>query len=532
MALQSSTIFQWRIYQFIPPVVPIDPPGKSPGIGDPEYQYNQLDTIVETFLGYRPTADDLSDFPFEIYRFIIRSIRDRDQKNGTKLLERFLKGPQEVWANLFRTGTTLKTIFDPEEIDPDYLDSLNRLVGFGGDLSYIITALTDEEKRRIAAGAIEFWRQRWLDSGIVAAVRLVTGNRIKVRDYFDLRFIIGETAIEEDLKNTDPNMLSVKTRNLFREATDGRTRHGGDPYTFRSASVTPLNDDINGFIVIFDDTGAPSNNGFYRITAVNPGANTWTVSSVFPIFAIDLSWFVAFSYDEFITEIRVVDEKTGQGEVNRDLLEDLLELQRPNSERFNVVYVDFLDLFNVDNDLGMWESAGYGNYIATVDNNVLSLTGNASGETGLKTNRSVTDNWENYQWKIKAALKANGSIWFGFYNDDMRLEIGYAGFGTGYVRLWQDIASVWTPVTAQVTFPSLNLDTFWTYTIEAFNLPGGTQVNVKVQIDGNVVINTNVTTSADKGNIFLLADQSVGYEIEETELWVYPLDVVRIGPNP
>ncbi|NIY18572.1 MAG: hypothetical protein GWM98_28815, partial [Nitrospinaceae bacterium] len=82
----------------------------------------------------------------------------------------------------------------------------------------IVGTATPEELRRIIAGAIVFWRQRWLDSGIVAAIRLVTGNRFKVRDYFDFRFLVAETSIEEDLQNTDPNMISVKTRNFFRQA--------------------------------------------------------------------------------------------------------------------------------------------------------------------------------------------------------------------------------------------------------------------------------------------------------------------------
>ena len=516
--------------------------GKSPGVGDPGYQYEQLTPIVEAFLGYRPTADELDVFPFEMYRFIIRALRDRDQNEsigGTRLLERFLMGPQEVWLDLHRAGTSLNTIFDPEEIADDYLESLAHLVGFGKDLVDITGTATNDELRRIVAGAIEFWRQRWLDSGIVAAVRIVTGNRFKVRDYFDFRFVIGETSIAEDLKNTDPNMISVKTRNFFREGTDGITRYDATPFTFHSPSKIPKMDDIGGFIVIFDDTGSPTLNGFYKIINVDVLQEIWYVAigDFFPRGENSLSWFIAFPYGEYLTEIRVVDEETGQGEVNRDLLEKLLGQQRPNSERFNVVYVDFMDLFQVPNDLGQWDELVETGYLldttAVVDGR-LTLISTAANGGALITNRP-TATWENIQWKTRAALgSATGLFVLMFYydtiSDYLEVSVTYTGFGTGVVELIEVIAGapnllgIWA-------HPSLNPETYWTYTIETFNLPAGT-VHIRVLVNGNVVINAISTTPNTDGNILLACGTNSEAWFEESELWEYPLDILRIGPNP
>jgi hypothetical protein len=517
-------------------------PGPTPGIGDPGYQYEQLTPIVNAFLGYRPTEEELEEFPFEIYRFIIKSLRDRDQDEsigGTKLLERFLKGPQEIWLNMFDAGTRLNTLFDPEEIDGEYLPSLARLVGFGNDLIDIIGTATEEELRKIVAGAIKFWRERWLDSGIETAIRMVTGNRFKVRDFFDFRFIVGETAIEEDLQNTDPNMLSVKTRNFFRQGTDGVSRFDATPYTFHSLGTLPKLDDVGGFIVVFDDVGTPSVNGFYKIVAVDINQEIWytDVSDWFPRADSGLSWFIAFNYDENITEIRLVDEETGQGEVNRGLLEKLLEWQRPSGERFNVVYVDFMDLFQTPNDLGQWEDApitsGALSGLVVLDG-ILVMRCEVPAGGGLVTNRPTAD-WSDIQWKTKAALgTSTGGITLACYwydeADHIRVLIEYTGFGTGIVKL-EEVVSGTPNLLGTWAHPSLNPETYWTYTIETYNLPAGT-VSVRVFVDGNLAISATATPNYTSGNIALICPDGSEVRIAETELWQYPLDITRVGPNP
>jgi len=526
-----------------PPIVPpVNPPGPSPGVGDPGYQYGELTPIVDAFLGYRPTAGDLENFPFIIYRFIIRALRDRDQNRaigGTRLLERFLLGPEEVWFNMYRAGSNLNTLYDPEEIEEPYLRSLARLVGFGSDLIDILGTATEEQLRRIISRAIEFWRKRWLDSGVEAAIRMVTGNRFKVRDFFDFRFIVGETRIEEDLRNTDPNMISVKTRNFFRSGFDGITRFDSTPYTFSSLSQLPKTDDIGGFIVIFDDTGSPSLNGLYEIVDVDINAEIWYVDigDWFPRGDNSLSWFIAFPYDEYLTEVRVVDEKTGQGELDRELLEKLLDLQRPSSERFNVVYVDFMDLFQTPNDLGQWEeitASPFSLDSAIVADGKLTLTSSAQWG-GLICTRPTAD-WETFQWKVKAALgSATGDFAFPFYwqdeNNYFQIAIQYTGFGTGIVTLHSIIGGVLTTI-GVATHPSLNPETYWSYMVETYNHTSG-DVRVRVFVDGNLFIDgTIVGPGFTSGNIALASGPNSEVWIEETELWEYPLDISRVGPNP
>jgi len=507
-----------------------------PGITFPEEQYEALEGLVTTFLGYRPTVGELDIFPFQIYDFIIRSLRNKDGSNSSAkfLLRRFLMGPQEIWVRLYQRTGDLYNIYDPETIDSEYLHGLRRLVGFGNDLIDVVAGISETELRRIIAGAINFWRQRWIDSGIVAAIRLVTGNRYKVRDYFDFRFLVGETMILEDLENTDPNMIHINVLNRFQQGTDGSTRFSGNPTWFYSASAVFLPDDIDGYIII---NGSNHSNGIYRILDVID-THTVEVDPPMPSTAeFNATWFVAFPYDEFLTEIRIVDEKTGDGALNRTLLTKLLRLQRPNSERFNVVYVDFLDQFTTPHDSGQWieqviPSGGLD--LFDIYDGILELKDN--GVTGgLLANRPTGSSWKDYRWQTKLALGSSlGTYQFQFLYVDLLnhffLEVDYQGFGTGTLRLFQRVAGVDTPLTALIPFPDLNPETNWTYTIETFGVPGPS-VNIRFFIDGNLKADITQSSSWNAGNIGYRMDGSTTLWISETELWQYPLEIDSIGPS-
>jgi hypothetical protein len=334
---------------------------KSIYVVEPSITEDELNDIFGRYIGGdRPTDAELLAFPYEIYRFIIKSIRDRDADiaaGGRFLLQRFLRGPQEVFFKVNENVDRLNTLFNPDDIDEKYLTGLRKLVAFGDDLIDIVTAASTQELRRIVSGAIHFWQQRFLEEGYAAAVRLVTGNRYKQRDYHDFKFIVGETGIVEELQDKDSNIISVQTKDRFQQGDDGEAFYSSDDNKFYSASANFEDpDDVGSFVVIINDTASPSNDGFYEVESVIDSNTVVTKSGdEFPINRTNLDWFLAFKYDEYITEVRVVDELTGEGALNRTLLKKLLELQRPGSERINLVYVDFMDLFQVDNDVNQWD---------------------------------------------------------------------------------------------------------------------------------------------------------------------------------
>lgn len=531
-----------HIWWLVSPVTPVVPaPYVAPNLKQAGEKYDDLTTSITKFIGYRPSDEELEEFPYEIYKFLIYSLRQRDQNKrvgGTALLKRFLMGPQEIWYELYRACSRLNTLVDPESIHASYLNSLMRLLGFGNDLSDVSAVSSEEEIRRIISGAPEFWRERWLDLGIDTAIRIVTGNRFKVRDYFDFRFIIGENLITEDMENEDPYSISVQTLELFKNGVAGETQYGSvATQFFQSGSVFTV-DDIGSYVIVFDDGNVPSNNGFYEIIDVDSGIAI--VDSAFPSAQTSITWFQGFKNDENLTEVRVVDELTGQGAVNRNLLEKLLELQRYLSERINIVYVDFMDLFDVKGDLGMWEEVneagpltGLGFDTLAVDNRVLTMT--ANGLAGfIKTNRSTADTWQDYQWKVKAAILSDPCTFQMFFLvqpnfDAFYVGVSYDGFGSGVLSL-HSYTSFTPSKIIDLPLPNLNPETFWTYTIEAFRTETG--VSIRVYVDGNLKIKEDVVSSFYAGNVGYIVVSSSSVKIAETELWQYPLDIVRVGPNP
>jgi hypothetical protein len=199
-----------------------------------------------------------------------------------------------------------------------------------------------------------------------------------------------------------------------------------------------------------------------------------------------------------------------------------------------------MDLFEEPGDLGQWSNesskgatSGLGFSTLAVSDRALEMTGN--GLAGyLITNRSTAANWENIQWKIKTKILTDPTylqFHFGITptGDSFSVEIAYTGFGSGEIKLRSHIGGVQTTIKT-VSFVPLSLNVDWTYTIEMYTTATG--VDIRVYTDGNQVINENVVSSWNAGNVGFIVAGSASVEVAETELWQYPLDVVRVGPNP
>lgn len=496
--------------------------------------FESLTGTITTFLGFRPSASDLATFPFTIYKFLIQRIRFLDEKLGTKLVQRFLDGPQEVWATMENRAGALYTLFDPAEIEARFLPSLRKLVAFNDDLLDLVNAASDDELRVIIEGAIEFWQKRATrEAGYKTAVNLVTGNRFKLRGYHDFKFILDETHIMEELENLDPVMIDVQTVNRFRQGDNGITQASGDPRRFSSASgVFEDPEDLGAFIVI-QDNDTPDSNGFYEITSVLSFTDV-IVDSSFPTAETGLTWFTAFQYDEYLTEIRVVDDLTGDGALNRPLLTKLLEQTRPNSERVNVVYVSFMDLFTTANDLGQWQVTGADDFTRTVDSGVLTLKDGAGAGT-LTTDYFGDTAWENYSVKSKIQQKAPGSWEISFLRKtDTNYYFVRVTFTTptnGTIQLFRKIVGVDVQLGSTYAFAGLDLDIFFTYTIDVFRNETTGLTAIDVRLDGDAVI-SETDAEYERGNIGYRVNTGAEIEVTEVELWQYPLTIDRVGPNP
>lgn len=139
---------------------------------------------------------------FSLYNAIIKPLRDAD---STQLLLRYLKGPQSVRQDIESEILSLYDQVKPDKVRADLLQYLLPIVGFTSELRNITDRLTDEQLRRLALVAVPLWNQRHTRSGLVNAIRLLTGRAAHVTDWFAYRAILDEVALTGD----DPEDLYI-----------------------------------------------------------------------------------------------------------------------------------------------------------------------------------------------------------------------------------------------------------------------------------------------------------------------------------
>lgn len=184
---------------------------------------NPLITQTSPMIGFQPIPESVAVLNLDMYRFIIEVIREEDQRKGGKFLERYLKGPQEVWKTITDSIINTKTLWSVADIDDRFLPFLKRIVGWTPDLDSITGALDALTLRRLIAASVPFWKRRGPEDAIEDILRLVTTARLRIFNWFDLRIIMDETALGEDWNGYDPWMVDVagETEYNIRIVDDG-----------------------------------------------------------------------------------------------------------------------------------------------------------------------------------------------------------------------------------------------------------------------------------------------------------------------
>lgn len=170
---------------------------------------NPLITQSSPMIGFIPLADQLDGLRLRIYYFIIEGIRQEDQQNGQKFLERYLNGPETLWAAFHDAITNVTALWDVASIPDELLQYLKRIVGWTTELDVITDPLDALTLRRLIAASVPFWKRRGPEDAMVSILRLVTGARVRVWNWFDYRIILDETAFGEDWNGFDPWMISL-----------------------------------------------------------------------------------------------------------------------------------------------------------------------------------------------------------------------------------------------------------------------------------------------------------------------------------
>jgi hypothetical protein len=218
-----------------------------------------------------------------------------------------------VWEDMiYDRCTALPTIADIDEIPASLLPHLAPLLGFTSDLSF---SASTEELRRILSLAVVYWNEKPTELGVVKnAVRMVTGNRFRVANWFDFRMQTDKTVITEELEDFDPHVIGFLTDKL-----SGTELAVTAPDSFEIDDISQ-EDLPDGFTsdhqfrwLLVDGSGtAPSNDGIYEIDDLNVGGFGGTIVKSWPGGSeINLTWTLVGHAAEYTTELRLVDEGVG-----------------------------------------------------------------------------------------------------------------------------------------------------------------------------------------------------------------------------
>lgn len=227
-------------------------------------------------------------------------------------LEQISKQLDQAWEDLiYDRCTLLPTLMDVDLIDARWLPYLKPLLGFTDDISF---AATTEELRRILNRAVPYWNEKPTELGVISnAVRMVTGNRFRVANWFDFRMQIDQTCITEEMENFDPYAVGFYSK-IFLGTLGGGLISVYDPAKLTFVVVeypTNFTKREYNFLVIDKDTTDPLNEGVYRIDVPAGNVEVFTTTPFHSTHSNPVSYrLLAFS-EEYVSEVRVVDEGIG-----------------------------------------------------------------------------------------------------------------------------------------------------------------------------------------------------------------------------
>ena len=588
---------------------------------DPAFQWGDGE-LIEVFGTIKPSAGSqisetvswsfngllTAEQPFSIYRMIMRSIRQHDERSPG-ILQRLIQGEggiDDLWkSNIFDPATLLPTLFEPDNIDDKWIPWMLAQVGFTRDISF---EATETELRRIIPDAVRYWNAKPSEDVLNKAIRLVTGNRFRIRNFFDLVLKTDESRITESLENLDPNTLVTEIVDV---SGTKLTTSGAPVNKFAIADLALPNfkaeDEYHTLVVEGHSVVA---NGIFPIKKLDIGAKTGEITGVFSAAtATEGPWKLLGVHSDFTIEIRLVDQAigsinftddaaafgvgvtikgassgataiitaivtgpggtgtltlrkirgrfvsfedltTGSGgsfagkatdirtvSINRNLVEFLLNLPRTSSERFDLVYITFLDQFLTPLDLDQWTLAGSGSATVPKPGGVLLMSGFICLFAAIPDAISWDD--QNVVWKLQGAASATARARLFFASSDVsnyyyvEVIFGTSSILPGSIQLKQFLAGAPSSLSSVISVPAIVPDVDFTVRVDM--LKDGSDTRLIVRVDGDEFIDfTDSPGTFQKGTVGIdLTDSPTPtIKVKLIEVMNLPIEVNRVGRNP
>jgi phage tail-like protein len=179
---------------------------------------NLFITASSPMIGFIPESATVArELQLRIYNFLIEGIREEDQTNGAKFVERFLGGPQGVWNGIDATTRSLPDMWSVTKCADRFLPYLKWIVGWTSKLDYITDDMDSATLRRLIATSVPFWKIRGTEDALAEILQLTTAKRVRIWNWFDLRYISDETALGEENTGYDPWMIDLPGSPNFAE---------------------------------------------------------------------------------------------------------------------------------------------------------------------------------------------------------------------------------------------------------------------------------------------------------------------------
>lgn len=144
-----------------------------------------------------------------MYDFLIRPIRYEDATKGNHFVQRFLQGGQQEWEDFIARMFSVKKLWSVTECPDEYLQYLKWIVGWTPDLDHITNQLDYDALRRLISSSVALWKSRTTEGSIVDALNVIVPARSRIWNWFDFRWVTGETIFSEQRDGRDPWMISM-----------------------------------------------------------------------------------------------------------------------------------------------------------------------------------------------------------------------------------------------------------------------------------------------------------------------------------
>jgi len=538
------------------------------------------DTVPNTLdQTYNFTGELAPHNPFSAYRFIMQAVREHDEQSPG-LLSQICEAFDQVWNDtMFDRATELPDLFDPYRIPARWLPWLKAQVGFTRDLNF---DPTEDELRRVIAGGVELWNDKPAEEAIRDAIRLTTGNRFVVRDYFDLRFEVDLARVLEELENFDPGLL-LFSENAYREVDEFRTCDMSSVYP--CSSTFYVNDpDLPVFTdpkqyshVLVVDHPITALRGLYEIDHLVVGTKTGVIDALgFPVQTAQTGPAKLLHVPgDYTTEIRLVDPGIGALKYRSKTAAFTVgqRVHGQNSGASGEIYADTpvtgtgLGQFELTHVIGRFEPneplidplGG----AATADGQLEDVT--HQGELFRVLNRDLLDflvrqvrvfserpggeltiaagawafprtvagaEWRDQVscWKVNGEAGAVARLWFMAADTSNGYEVK-VDFSANTVELWRVVGGVGAQLGSTVTLPTVispELD----LVVRVDALAEGSDTRIRVKVEGDLQIDLADSPASFTKGMLGVSAETAEVRCKLVEVNALPTEIQRIGPTP